>query len=273
MVQCADPMQNLWAVTANKPLSVTVGCRLSTEPIHNINGSITPTRDPLNRRIPYIISPNNTFLLTGKPTLRWLAVPGANNYVIRVSGPGVDWKQEVNTTKIIYPEKPSLKPVEEGYLIIVEADNGEAAAKAFFNLLDEKKAARVRAAIAQLNEQNLTGDAKVLAVAEIYIGQGLIADAVDLLEADVNSGSQIAAVHYILGNLYAQGQLFFQAEKSYLKAVELAVANRDVEGQAAAATRLAQVYQIVGEEAKAAYWSKQAQKGYQALISLKPASH
>lgn len=272
IVQCADPDQNLWIVPDGLPAGVESGCRPTTEPKYTITAPIIPTRDPLTSRIPYIISPNNTWLLTHKPTLRWQPVTGATVYVVRISGTGVDWVREVNTTSIIYPGQPPLTSLDDDYLITVEAENGEALGKATFSLLDPKTAERVRIAKQRLNRLNLTNDQKTLALAEIYIGQGLIAEAIELLEASVASDSQLAAVYYTLGSLYTHLELFSQAEKSYQQAVHLAKTVNDLEGHSAAAARLGEVYAVLGNSAKAAYWLQQAQQGYKVLVSSKPVS-
>lgn len=272
IVQCADIAQNLWILPDDELSSVNSGCRPPKKPIYSISVPITPTRDPFARR-PYIITPNNTWVLNNQPVLRWLAVPGATSYVVRVSGLGVDWKQEVNTTKVVYPGQPPLKPAGEGYLIKVEANNGSLAAKATFSLVAPTQVAQVRSAIERLNREKLSDDAKTLALSEIYITQGLIAEATERLEAAVANGSQTAAIYYTLGNLYSHVELFEPALKQFLKASKLSANTRDIEGQAIVEARLGEVYQVMGERDKAAYWLKKAQAKNQALLSLQPVSY
>lgn len=269
MVQCAEPNQNPWTVPDGVPSSAAIGCRPPEEPIHTITGPITPTRDPLADRIPYIVSPNNTWLLNALPTLRWQPVPGASSYTVRLSGPGLKWETQVSTTTVVYPGEPPLKPVEEGYLLTVEADNGEVPAQATFGLLDGNKATRMWAAAQAIARQNLTLEAKTLAIADLYIGQELIAEAIELLEALVAKESKIAAVYYTLGDLYAQVESLRQAEKNYLKAVELAMTAKEIEGQAAAAARLGEVYAALGNSDKAIRWLQEAQVQYESLGASK----
>lgn len=272
IVQCADLSQNPWTVVSSLSSGAAVGCRPSDEPAYTTTQPITPTRDPLNTRIPYIISPNRTWLVNNKPTLRWTAVPGATSYVVRVSGPGVNWVREVKNNSIIYSGEPSLRPVEQGYLLTVQADNGEPSAKAIFGLLDTHQATRVKTAQERITNQNLPAEAKILALVELYIGQELIAEATEQLET-VAAGSQTAAIHYLLGDLYAQVELFPQALLSYQQAVKLAKITKDIEGQAMAAYRLGEVYTVLGNPDKAAYWLQQARQGHEVLQSLKPVSH
>ncbi len=245
---------------------VNIGCRPADEPIFTIDGPITPTRDPLANRIPYIITPNNTWILNAKPKLRWVAVPGATSYVVRVIGPGVKWAKEVNNLEVIYSGEQPLQPVEEGYLITVEADRGTTPAKATFGLLDQKKATRVQAAAERIAKENLTEEEKTLAITTLFIGQGLIAPAIERLEFAIANGSQTPIIYYTLGSLYAQLELFHQAEENYLKAVQRSTNTHDIEGQVASATKLGEVYQVIGEPEKATYWLKQAQAEYKKLI-------
>ncbi len=271
IVKCAEPAQNPWTVPEGT-WGVGNGCREPRERRYTLPGSISPTRRiETAARIPYIISPYSTSLLNDKPKLRWQAVPGATSYTVRVSGPGVKWETEVSTTEVVYPGEPPLKPVEEGYLLTVEADNGEKPAKATFRLLDESKAQQVQAAALALNRQNLAEEANTLALADLYIGQELIAEALEVLEASVAKGSQTAAIYHTLGDLYGQMELLSQAEKHYLKAFELATTANNIEGQADAAARLGEVYAALGNLEEASRWQKEAQERYQALgVSLNP---
>lgn len=264
IVQCADPNQ-MWTVPQGMVSGATIGCSPPDEPIHTITGPITPTRSLFIRSIPYIISPNSTLLLNHKPIIHWQAVPGATNYTVRVSGLGVNWETQVSTNSVVYPGEPPLKPVEQGYLLTVEADNGESAAKATFGLLNQNKAQQVRLAAEQIARQNLTEEAKTLALVDLYIGQELIAEAIEQLEILVAKDSKTAAIYCILGDLYAQVKLLYTAEKSYLKAFELARVASDMEGQAKAAARLAAVYKVLGNSNKANRWHTVAQERYLAL--------
>jgi len=264
-VSCADPNQNLWTVRAGVISGAASGCRPPAQPIHTITGPITPTRNSLDRSIPDIISPSSTWLLNDKPKLRWLAVPGATSYTARVSGPGVDWQTQVQKTEIVYPGQPPLKPVEEGYLLTVQADNGDLPAKATFGLLASNKATWVRTVAQRISAQNLSKEAKILALADFYIGQELIAEAIDLLEAVAAQESQTAAVYYILADLYAYVGLLRPAEQNYLQAAQLARTSNNIAGQAAAAARLTEVYMALGKQDLALQWRKIAQNRYRVL--------
>lgn len=263
IVQCTDSNQNLWIVPAGLTSGVKSGCQPPDEPVYTRTRPIPPTREPLASGIPDIITPKQTWLLGNKPTLRWAAVPGTTVYVVRLSGPGVDWVREVNTTSIVYPGKPPLR-AGEGYLMVVNANNG-ATAKTIFSLLDEKRAALVRTSVERIARQNLNDEEKALAIAEVYVGQGLTTEAIELLETLGNKNTRTVAVYQMLGDLFVQARLLRQAESNYLKAVDLAATGNDLEGQAVAAARLGEVYTALGNSDAATYWHKQAERGYQIL--------
>ncbi|MBW4637639.1 MAG: hypothetical protein KME05_05275 [Gloeocapsa sp. UFS-A4-WI-NPMV-4B04] len=271
IVQCTDSNQNLWIVPAGLTAGVESGCQPPDEPVYTRTRPIPPTRDPLASGIPDIITPKQTWLLGNKPTLRWIAVPGTTVYVVKVSGPGVHWVREVNATSIVYPGNPPLR-AGEGYLMVVNANNG-ATAKTIFSLLDEKRAALVRTAVERIARQNLNDEAKALAIAEVYVGQGLTTEATELLETLVGKNTKTVAIYQMLGDLFVQVRLLRQAESNYLKAVDLAAIGNDIEGQAVAAARLGEVYAALGNSDAATYWHKQAQKGYQILLSSQPVAN
>lgn len=268
IVQCVDPSQNLWNVPSGTTSGAANGCRSPRKPMPTVTGPITPTRDPLARQIPHIIMPDRTWLLSNKPKLRWQAVPGATRYTVRITGAGITWETEVNTTSITYPGKPLLKPNEAGYLLTVVADNGEQPAKATFGLLNPPQAQLVQNAIERLNRQNVSSEAKTLALVDLYLGQELLAEALEQLETVATKGSTTAAVYQTLGDLYRYTGLIADAENQYLKTVQLATAAEDIETATIAATSLGEVYQALGNVEQALTWLKTAQKGYESLGNL-----
>ena len=105
----------------------------------------------------------------------------------------------------------------------------------------------------------------------LYGGHGLIAEAIEMLKALAEDTSQAAAVYRTLGDLYRQIGLNLLAEARYLKAVELAKAARDVEGQAAVQAGLGEVNAELGKKDEAGRWLNQARAGYEALGDLQRA--
>jgi tetratricopeptide (TPR) repeat protein len=193
-----------------------------------------------------------------------MPVEGANRYKVRVSGAGVSGEPEfVSTTEIVY----SGEPLERGesYLLTVEADIGEEPASATFIPIAQEKAQRLRDAAEQLAQTDLTDEEQALALANLYIGQGLIPDAIDLLEPIAKRGSQMAAIYYTLGELYAAVELLEPAEEYYSQAVELAASANNLEGQATAAARLGEICAVRGNSDMAKRWFEKALAGYKAL--------
>ncbi len=269
IVQCANG-RTIWPVPAGVISGTTNGCPPQIIPVSRPRGDISPPRDDVNPRIPYIISPRRTLLLTDKPTLRWNAVPGALSYTVSViSDEDVIWEEEVSETEVVYPGEPPLEPGVD-YLLIVDADMGASSQEEKlpdlgFGLLDETEAAVVRDSVEQLVSLELAEEALALATVNLYIGYDLKAEAIETLEALVKQGSQTATVHRTLGKLYQEVGLIRLALTRYLRAAELAAEVEDVEGQAAVAVGLGQVYQAVPDSVAARRWLTQARDGYAAL--------
>ena len=120
-------------------------------------GSTIPPRGDTNALIPYIISPRNTLVLTDKPVLRWNASPGATSYVvsIKTNKGDVIWETQVETTEVVYPGQPPLKP-GVNYVMTVIADNERSSeeeeediSELQFRLLDETERQPVQTEIAK----------------------------------------------------------------------------------------------------------------------------
>lgn len=233
-------------------------------------GRKVPPRGDINPLIPYIISPRSTFVVTEKPTLRWNGVPGATRYKVSVmSNEDVLWEEESTATEIVYPGAP---PLESGvdYLLIVDADTGASSCEENlpslgFSLLDETKATLVRYSVERLTNLKLASEALALALAHLYIGYELKAEAQETLEVLVKQGSQTAAVYSTLGALYDDVGLSRLALTRYSRAAELSVAVGDLEGQAVAAAGLGEVYQTIGNIEAAKHWLTQARDRFAAL--------
>ncbi len=103
-----------------------------------------------------------------------------------------------------------------------------------------------------------------MALAHLYRGNDLQAEAIELLEGLVKGGSQTVAVYRLLGDIYQQGGLSRLAKERYLKALELAGAG-NVEGQAAIQAELGEADYALGNEDKAVQWLEKATAGYEAL--------
>lgn len=239
------------------------GCPPTSQTIFTPSGPIGPTRSS-NYPIPHIISPRRTAILNDKPTLRWYPVAGATSYIVRVSGTGVNWEQEVSTTEIVYASDRPLQPGEI-YSLSVKANNSPVLAQEVFNLLKIEDAQRVLTEIEAVNRQDLPDEGRTLILAEIYLKNKLLAEATDKLEDLVKRGSKTAAVYYKLGELYGQIGLIDLAINRYLQAIELAKTANDIEAQAQAQTRLGAVYSVMGNFKEAIDCLTQAKTEYETL--------
>jgi hypothetical protein len=266
-VLCAD--LTAWPVPAGAPSGVINGCPPLQKPaLVRRESLIGATKAPVDPLIPYIISPRMTCLLSRQPILRWNAVTGVTTYTISIHG--VDWVTKTTTTQFVYPtDAPPLRPGVT-YLLLVEADNGrasreESAPGLGFSLLEPDEAEPVRADEARLHNLALSAEAESYALAHLYAGHELVAEAVDLLEELAAGDSQEAAVYRTLGDLYHSIGLERLAEARYLRAEELAGEAGDVEGQAAALAGLGEVYASLGNKDQALVHWQQALKHYQAI--------
>jgi hypothetical protein len=271
-VQCADANQTLWTVRDGMTSGAANGCPKPAEPRNTPFGSTPPSRGETlaSSRIPYIISPRRTLLLTTSPTLRWHGVSGAKSYTVRVRGEGEDyWKTEVSGTEVVYAGNP-LKPGVY-YSVIVETDNQRDSREEDleglgFKLLDEQEQSQLQTARNQLTKQELDEQAFALSLADLYIRYDLKAEAIATLEALVNKGTTTAAVYRTLGELYRRVGLPPLAQSAYLRAIELA-STSDIEAQAEANASLGEVYAALGEKNKAIQYINQALIKYESLAA------
>ena len=258
-VLCAD--LTAWPVPAGAPAGVINGCPPPQKPaLVRGKSLIGTTKAPVDPLIPYVISPRITRLLSDQPALRWNAVTGVTTYTVGIYG--VDWSTKTASTQIVYPaDAPPLRPGAV-YVLLVETDNGrtsreEGTPGLGFSLLELDEAESVRADAARLHNLALPTEAESYALARLYAGHELVAEAVGLLEELAAGGSQEAAVYRALGDLYRGIGLERLAEARYLRAEELAGEAGDVEGKALALTSLGEVYASLGNKQEAlARWER-----------------
>jgi hypothetical protein len=264
-----------WTVPGGLPSGLNNGCPQVPEPaLVSAGGLIANTRGGTDPLIPYIISPRSTKLLDPMPTLRWNAAPGAKTYTLRISG--IDWQEQVEATEFKYPGNPALQPGTD-YLLIVEANNGkfskdEGLPGLGFSLLAQEEADRVRADVARIDALNLSADATAFALAQLFSGHQLYAEAIELLENSAATNDRATNVYRALGDLYQHVGLLMQAEARYLRAVEIAEAVGDIESGTAAKAKLGEVYLALGNKTEAREWLTQAQAGYESLGDSQRAS-
>jgi hypothetical protein len=227
----------------------------------------SPTRgEPGIGEYPVVISPRKTKLLGPRPTLRWIAAPGAASY--RVSLQGTDWSTTVDgVTEIPYPSgAPALTPGTAYRLVVAAAERSsadETGTGLGFTLLEADEAQAVRAAEAKIRALGLPDAGTRLLVANLYANHSLYAEAIELLAPLTNAGEP--AVPRLVGDLYLSVGLNRQAEESYLQALRLSEGASDVEGQAAAHAMLGNIYESLGSRDEAARHWQAAIASYERL--------
>ncbi|MCL4298814.1 MAG: tetratricopeptide repeat protein [Anaerolineae bacterium] len=270
-----------WQVPAGAPVGLTNGCPPPLEKILvsgavGIASTVRGANDPL---IPYIISPRMTKLINNTPTLRWNDT-GAASYTVQVRGSDLSWSQVgVTKSELVYPGDPALKPGVSYLLVVIEesdqnpkSSQDEGRAGLGFSLLGEEGADQVKAHSGQIAGLGLSDEAQAFVQAQLFVGRGLTAEAIELLEALIQKGSQQVIVYQTLADRYAQIGLTLQAEPRYLEAIKLAEAQGNVEAMAASQAGLGEVYVTLGKNDEAIRWLTRAQAGYEALGDTQSAS-
>ncbi len=264
-----------WTVPSGAPSGLSNGCPQASEPILvRSAGNLGNTRGSTDPLIPYIISPRATKLLNPTPTLRWNSVPGAKSYMIRISG--TDWQESVDTTEFVYSGNPPLQ-FDQDYLLTVEADNGKSSKDEGmpglgFSLLADEEAKRIRAEEATIHGLNLPGKANTFALAQIYAGHSLYAEAIEMLEELAKADNQAASVYRALGELYQQVGLLTLAESRHNLALKAAETSGDVESIAEAQKGLGEVYMALGNKNEAVRWLTEAKAEFESLGDLQHAN-
>ncbi|EKU96545.1 hypothetical protein Lepto7375DRAFT_0007 [Leptolyngbya sp. PCC 7375] len=268
-IQCDN--LDVKSVPAGEVSLVSDICDEEEQPITR-PGPLQGTLRSPNDAIPYVISPRNTALINGCPTLHWNNVEGANNYTVGIRGGGLEWQTETSDTQIGKDDYPCNEILQPGirYLVIVETDTGESSeteqgVSIRFNILDEEQVSTLSTRITQLVQHNLSPDLEQLARAHLYQDNNLNTEAIELLERLVQQGSQFTATYLLLGDLYLQVGLIPFARQPYLKGLELAQQSDDWAGQATLQAGLGEVEYSMGNNSEARRWLTNAKESYAIL--------
>jgi hypothetical protein len=208
--------------------------------------TVARSRAIIEPDIPYIISPRNGKLLTTTPTLHWHAIPNVTTYTVEVVGEmsGTIWSTQTVTNELIY-QGATLQPGEQ-YRLIVTTNTGRSSEEdqntSPFTIISKELATEVLTKTKQIQSQPLSNSIKGLVLSQLYANYELRAEAIDLLESQVKSGTTQEMVFYTLGAFYHQSKLLLHAEPDYFKAIELAKITGAIETQADAHGGLGYVY-------------------------------
>ena len=216
---------------------VSKGCPSTEKPVFRRDTLTDNTRapnNPNNPNIPYLISPRNTAILNGKPTLRWNPVSGASSYQVQVYsfGEEFNWTSKVNEPMVVYSGN---QPIQPGiYKVNITASNDASTEdddSVFFFVADEKVISQVNGYVEQLEQMSLNNVSETLALAHLYRNDDFNAKAIELLERLVKDGNQTTAVYQLLGSTYQKIGLNDLAKERYLKARELARAQGNLKAR------------------------------------------
>ena len=265
-ITCLDANAN-WINWTIPPGEVPVSSRCATSVFPD--DPTAPTRSPIDESLPYIITPRNTALLPGRIDIAWNAIPDANTYRVRIRGRGgflweSDWLTATATTYTASLEAGRT------YEIAVETDRGvssnpNGSASPTFRILTEAEVSTAHQEVAQIEALALDSTAHALAVAQVYRNYNLNQDAIAILEAQIQSGTQSAALYQLQASIYEQIGLTRQAQERYNRALGLSNAD-DLEQRAYIQERLGRLARSIADHAEAVIWLQAAEANYRQLL-------
>ena len=271
VVHCSN--NTIWRVLTGNAYPVTYGCP-NDDLLLRIGQQLDNAPGGHNNTIPYLKCSRRTFVRPNQIKFCWNPVAGASSYTVRLvreRDQAVIWeKAQVTQTQINYPGNPGLV-VGEKYLVVVESNNGqssqldEGASLSAFEILAPEAIQQINAETQTISQQELSSEAKTLAVADVYIREELLFEAIQTLEPLAQGNTGMIAVYQNLGDLYRYVGLNLLAESRYQKAIAIATSNQDTEALAIAQAGLAEVQEMLGKRDKAIQLLQQAKTGFETL--------
>jgi hypothetical protein len=247
-IYCSDT--TIWTVKPGK-YRVSQGCPSGKAVIrlpNSNNGTLRPIgkTEAALAKLPYVITPRETDIISDRPQVRWNAVPGAAYYIVKIDD--INWEKETDKTEIIYDGKA---PLEAGmrYRIIIETDKGETSendAIVGFTVSDEQTKKTILDAVEKIQKQPLSPTEKELILAYLYRGYGLYSDVIHLLQEPVNQGSSEITFYQLLGDTYLDVGLPQLAKNIYQKGLKLAIKTQNIPTQTTIRSGLKQADKLLG---------------------------
>jgi hypothetical protein len=247
-IYCSDT--TIWTVKPGK-YRVSQGCPSGKAVIrlpNSNNGTLRPVgkTEAALAKLPYVITPRETDIISDRPQVRWNAVPGAAYYIVKIDD--INWEKETDKTEIIYDGKA---PLEAGmrYRIIIETDKGETSendAIVGFTVSDEQTKKTILDAVEKIQKQPLSPTEKELILAYLYRGYGLYSDVIHLLQEPVNQGSSEITFYQLLGDTYLDVGLPQLAKNIYQKGLKLAIKTQNIPTQTTIRSGLKQADKLLG---------------------------
>jgi hypothetical protein len=231
-IYCSD--LSIWIVKPGK-YKVSQGCPSGKTVIllpNSNNGTLRPVgkTEAALAKLPYVITPRETDIISDRPQISWNAVPGVVNYTVKIETDGFSWKNQTNENKIIYSGDRPLQP-ETRYWVTVTTDQGLSSqqdTEVGFNVSDQQTKKIVLEAVEKIQKQPLSPTEKGLILAYLYRGYKLYDNAINILEELVNQGSSEVTVYQLLGDTYLEIGLPQLARNTYQKGLELAIKTQNI---------------------------------------------
>ncbi|NEQ83521.1 MAG: hypothetical protein F6K26_25975 [Moorea sp. SIO2I5] len=180
-----------------------------------------------------------------------------------------DWEGQTNETQIVYDGE--LQPGEI-YFVNVVSDNGVSSQEedsdgqySWFIVLEEEEAKTLQEQVAVIKQQELNQEQEAFILAYFYRGNELNAEAIQILEGLVKSGSQTTTVYQLLGDIYQQVGLSLMAKEVYGQGLALTTEEENSQVKAMMQWGLAEVEYTLGNRDEAAELLEKAKGSYSAL--------
>jgi tetratricopeptide (TPR) repeat protein len=256
-IYCSD--LSIWIVKPGK-YKVFQGCP-SGKTVIRLPNSNNDTLRPIGKteaalaKLPYVITPRETDIISDRPQIRWNAVPGVVNYTVKIETDGFSWTNQTNQNKIIYSGDRPLQP-ETRYWVTVTTDQGlssQQETEVGFNVSDEQTKKTVLEAVEKIQKQPLSSTERELVLAYLYRSYELYGDAINVLEDLVNQGNKEIIVYQLLGDIYLEVGLPQLAKNTYQKGLELAIKTQNIPAQTTIKKVLKQVNDLLGNKSYSKY--------------------
>ena len=256
-IYCSD--LSIWIVKPGK-YKVSQGCPSGKTVIrlpNSNNGTLRPVgkTEAALAKLPYLITPRETDIISDRPQIRWNAVPGVVNYTVKIETDGFSWTNQTNENKIIYSGDHPLQP-ETRYWVTVTTDQGlssQQETEVGFNVSNEQTKKTVLEAVEKIQKQPLSPTERGLVLAYLYRSYELYDDAINVLEELINQKSQEITVYQLLGDTYLEIGLPQLAKNSYQKGLELAIKTQNIPAQTTIKKVLKQINDLLGNKSYSKY--------------------
>jgi len=254
-IYCSD--LSIWIVKPGK-YKVSQGCP-SGKTVILLPNSNNRTLRPVGKteaalaKLPYVITPRETDIISDRPQIRWNAVPGVANYTVKIDG--INWEKKTDKTEIIYDGDRPLQP-ETRYWVTVTTDQGLSSqqdTEVGFNVSDQQTKKTVLNAVEKIQKQPLSPTERGLVFAYLYRSYELYGDAINILEDLVNQGNKKITIYQLLGDTYLEVGLPQLAKNTYQKGLELAIKTQNIPAQITIEKMLKQVNDLLGNKSYSKY--------------------